>query len=390
MNIQKLNANHYDESLKLSSYAFQYKIAEEEYKKRIKSLEDQDIFGCFDDGKLVAKLHVRPYHIWLNQQKIKMGGIAGVATYPEFRRKGYVKELMKHSLIEMQKNGQIISILHPFSYAFYRKYGWEILSNYIIIYLSKSDLIPKENVSGYIKRFTADSYNEDIETIYDKHAQKYMGMLARERNWWKDSVVKDFYVAIYYNQEHKPLGYYIYQIKNSKMQINEFVTIDHEARLGLWNYICQHDSMINELEMKADMNDPILFTILNPKVKVEQKAFGMARVVDVLAFLQVYPFNWLSMERPIIFNISDEHASWNNRTFIIEPNKPIEYINTDLTYKLPVEGLKMSINTFTALLLKYKTASELHEFGLITGSENDISKLDNMLPNKTPRFLDGF
>ncbi len=52
-----------------------------------------------------------------------MGGVAGVATYPEYRRSGYVKELLQHSLQTMKKDGYTVSMLHPFAVSFYRKYG---------------------------------------------------------------------------------------------------------------------------------------------------------------------------------------------------------------------------------------------------------------------------
>ena len=52
---------------------------------------------------LAAKLHLIPFHIYIGKEKFKMGGVAGVATYPEYRRSGYVKELLQHSLQIMKK-----------------------------------------------------------------------------------------------------------------------------------------------------------------------------------------------------------------------------------------------------------------------------------------------
>ena len=39
--------------------------------------------------KVAAKLHLIPFHISRGKEKFKMGGVAGVATYPEYRRSGY-------------------------------------------------------------------------------------------------------------------------------------------------------------------------------------------------------------------------------------------------------------------------------------------------------------
>ena len=85
-----------------------------------------------------------------------MGGVAGVATYPEYRRSGYVKELLQHSLQTMKKDGYSVSMLHPFAVSFYRKYGWELCANRIVCQMTKSDLIIKKQVNGTVKRFSKD------------------------------------------------------------------------------------------------------------------------------------------------------------------------------------------------------------------------------------------
>src|SRR5699024_8952143 len=103
----------------------------------------------------------------LGNKKLKMGGIASVATYPEFRRKGYVKELLQHTLIEMRKHGYIVSMLHPFFVSFYRKFGWDLLSNRLKTTIKKEDLSRKGQVNGQVKRFDKQSHNDDIEFVYN-------------------------------------------------------------------------------------------------------------------------------------------------------------------------------------------------------------------------------
>ena len=64
----------------------------------------------------------------MSGQEWKMGGIAGVATYPEYRRNGYVKKLLIQALEKMRNDQQIVSLLHPFDIGFYRKFGWEVFT----------------------------------------------------------------------------------------------------------------------------------------------------------------------------------------------------------------------------------------------------------------------
>jgi predicted acetyltransferase len=104
--ITKLKPTHYEESLQLSEYAFQYKVPEEKRENRLQQLKNQDVYCIFEGDTLAAKLHLLSLEIWLGNEKFPMGGIAGVSTYPEYRRKGYVRSLLTHSLEEMKNKGE--------------------------------------------------------------------------------------------------------------------------------------------------------------------------------------------------------------------------------------------------------------------------------------------
>ncbi|MEK5393462.1 GNAT family N-acetyltransferase [Margalitia sp. FSL K6-0131] len=380
-----MHKKQYKDALRLSSYAFQYDYSERELEKKIKSYEDQDLYGIFDGDQLAAKLHIRPFHIWLEQQQVKMGGISSVATYPEYRRKGYVRELLIHSLSEMRRNGQTVSFLHPFSIPFYRKFGWEVFSEFLTLSLTKADLIRQPQQNGYIKRFSRDSNIEDLKTIYPQFADKFIGMMTRDRIWWKENVIQKSQVAIYYDQHHTPLGYMLYDISKKEMEIREFVPLNHEARIGLWNFICQHDSMVNKVEMYTYVSDPLPFTLFNPDIKTERKTFGMARIVDVKEFCKIYPFQW-SDQSSVTFQIVDEHAPWNTGTYTLNKDMGLSF-SPELRQNT---GLSFTINHFTALLLGFKTAQQLSDAGAIKGSKSEMEALQSILLQKEPSLFDGF
>ena len=94
MEVRELSEEEFRESLKLSMYAFQYKIPETDVPARIEGMKNHKILGIWDEKILAAKLHIIPLTIFMRDVEWKMGGIAGVATYPEYRRKSFVKSLM--------------------------------------------------------------------------------------------------------------------------------------------------------------------------------------------------------------------------------------------------------------------------------------------------------
>lgn len=385
MNVIRLKEDKFREALRLSEYAFQYKVDEDRLQQQItKMKESHEVYGIMEGENLAAKLHLIPFHIYIGKEKFKMGGVAGVATYPEYRRSGYVKELLQHSLQTMKKDGYTVSMLHPFAVSFYRKYGWELCSNLLVCHMTKSDLVMKKQVNGTVKRFNKESHPEEVEKLYETFAERFSGMLVRNEKWWLQAVYDDLTLAIYYDENQTAAGYMLYKIENYKMTVEEFVPLHNEARNGLWNFICQHDSMIKDLEMTVSENEPLLYTLQEPRVKTEIKPYFMGRIVDVEQFLKQYELNWNNVQQEVILHITDSFAQWNNITVRIA-NHEITIIEEPID-----KGIKLDINGLSTILFGYKRPLELNELELISGSEEEIRAFENVVPVRKPFIYDFF
>lgn len=385
MNVIRLKEDKFREALRLSEYAFQYKVDEDRLQQQLTRMkESHEVYGIMEGNDLAAKLHLIPFHIYIGKEKFKMGGVAGVATYPEYRRSGYVKELLQHSLQTMKKDGYTVSMLHPFAVSFYRKYGWELCSNLLVCHMTKSDLVMKKQVNGTVKRFNKESHPEEVEKLYETFAERFSGMLVRNEKWWLQAVYDDLTLAIYYDENQTAAGYMLYKIENYKMTVEEFVPLHNEARNGLWNFICQHDSMIKDLEMTVSENEPLLYTLQEPRVKTEIKPYFMGRIVDVEQFLKQYELNWNNVQQEVILHITDSFAQWNNITVRIA-NHEITIIEEPID-----KGIKLDINALSTILFGYKRPLELNELKLISGSEEEIRAFENVVPVRKPFIYDFF
>ncbi|AJH80369.1 GNAT family N-acetyltransferase [Bacillus thuringiensis] len=385
MNVIRLKEDKFREALRLSEYAFQYKVDEDRLQQQItKMKESHEVYGIMEGENLAAKLHLIPFHIYIGKEKFKMGGVAGVATYPEYRRSGYVKELLQHSLQTMKKDGYTVSMLHPFAVSFYRKYGWELCANLLVCHMTKSDLVMKKQVNGTVKRFNKESHPEEVEKLYETFAERFSGMLVRNEKWWLQAVYDDLTLAIYYDENQTAAGYMLYKIENYKMTVEEFVPLHNEARNGLWNFICQHDSMIKDLEMTVSENEPLLYTLQEPRVKTEIKPYFMGRIVDVEQFLKQYELNWNNVQQEVILHITDSFAPWNNVS--------VRLANYEITIiEEPMDkGIKLDINALSTILFGYRRPLELNELELISGSEEEIRAFENVVPVRKPFIYDFF
>ena len=66
-------------------------------------LELSKVFGWFNEDKLISQIAVYPCEVNIHGKLIKMGGVTGVGTYPEYAGHGLMKDLIKLALETMRK-----------------------------------------------------------------------------------------------------------------------------------------------------------------------------------------------------------------------------------------------------------------------------------------------
>lgn len=114
MEIRQLQLEDFEASLGLSEYAFQFKLNGDDRVKSKRKFKPERVWGIFEEGELSAELTLLPLQVYVQGKAVSMGGIAGVATWPENRRQGLVAKLLSHTLQTMNESGHTLSFLHPF------------------------------------------------------------------------------------------------------------------------------------------------------------------------------------------------------------------------------------------------------------------------------------
>ncbi|MFG6497326.1 sterol carrier protein domain-containing protein, partial [Fictibacillus sp. UD] len=281
------------------------------------------------------------------------------------------------------KKGQTISLLHPFNIQFYRRFGWELTASVNKYTLEKSDLIRYEEVPGTVSRLSKEDGNSLLNAVYEEWFQTYNHLLVRSDYWWNNHVFTEGYNRIIYRDEDGiPKGYLCFKAADKLLDVQEFVYVTEGARRALWNFICQHDSMVDKVKIIAPSNDQLPFLINNPRIHQEHYPYFMARIVDVEEFLKQYPFK--QADQPITISITDDKAEWNNGTFSIGANG---ISRTDSNNEAM---LSMDIQTLTAALLGSHKPTFLKQVGKMTGGQDNILQFEKMITEKPAAFLDFF
>lgn len=393
--IRTLRQEELQESFSLSEFAFQYELTAEEKEERIGSTEPNQVWGYFVDGNMAAKLTVLNFRTWINGKSFAMGGIAGVATWPEYRRNGMVGQLLVQALKAMREQGQTISFLAPFKFEFYRKYGWETYVDYLK-YEIPVDKLPKFQAAEGSSILRVAKSEEVLNPIYAKFAKAYNGMMERDTDWWNNRYLKlkKGTAAVYKNAQGEQRGYVFYQVKDSVATIHELVFLDEEAGRGLWKFIADHDSMITKVEVKAPVDDQLPFLVHDPKFKQEKITYFSARIVDVEAFLTEYVYEARDGAETIYLHISDTHADWNEGVYRLQFTDDgkaagVAKLSED---EIPAEDqlLSCNIQTMTALFMGYQKARFMARIERLQGSDELVSRLEDAIPRRTTYLADFF
>ena len=61
------------------------------------------------------------------------GAVGGVGTDPEFRRGGLVREIFREMALECHRRSLPVTVLHPFSFAYYRSFGFERVGDHRVL-----------------------------------------------------------------------------------------------------------------------------------------------------------------------------------------------------------------------------------------------------------------
>lgn len=89
----------------------------------LRSVEEYTLALCADD-MWCAGLHIIPQTLCIRNTNILSGMVAGVATEPSCRKRGYAGQLMRAAGQLMREHGIALAVLDPFRESFYEPFGY--------------------------------------------------------------------------------------------------------------------------------------------------------------------------------------------------------------------------------------------------------------------------
>jgi predicted acetyltransferase len=279
-----------------------------------------DSYGVYDERGLQAKIEVVSFQTHLGPDVVvPMGGVAGVACLPASRGKGYVGEGLKYALAQMRDRGQVISCLFPFSYDFYRRFGWEWTGERRE-YTVPTTICKLDPATEQVRAATP-ADREAIIGCYTRYARGYRGMTQRDEKLWNrilhDS--KDRFTYTYlYEQGGQVEGYLTYRGgKREETELKDFICLTPRALRGLLGLLRRHDMQVDRFKWAAPGNDGLWSQLTHGEVETTLAPSCQSRIVDVPYALAA----WRPDPRVrgvVHIAVRDAQAPWNEGIWQIE------------------------------------------------------------------------
>ena len=390
MLIRKMCDNDFGEVRKIMSVCFDISSSntnDEELNriKNNKSLGYRSYFNrylAFDDNdNLTSTIQLIPYKAYFDNQLINVTGIGSVASLPQYRNKGSIRQCFSTAFSEMYDEECALSYLYGFSTAYYKKFGyclacdvneWEVKIQRMYPCNTKGSY---ELISGNIS---------GLKEVYAEMCKKYSLMADRTEDDWipykeKDYIKENSYTYLYRDENGIPKSFFTYKREangwENIMNMGDNVYFyDKEGFGAILDFAISMKGNFHILKLTFPTDakvDTILEEHAYSAITKKYRSNGMARCVNLKALLSITTFVGSG---ELIIKINDEMIPQNDGTWkIVFENNNLSSIET--TTEKPFA--EMSIDIFTAMILgRYDIKDAEYISGLeVYSNEDNLSKI---------------
>ena len=394
MRIKNISSQKLGPYFDLQNYAFPEDAAGNREERTDKIWDNIIPLGAYDkEDALKSALIIRQYDVFMHGKKMAMGGIANVASYPEARGQGNIRKLFSEALAIMREKGMLLSYLAPFSYRFYRQFGYELAFEYREYRFKDFDFNFEWDNTGTVERVKWKNEQDVIKKLYSQKYQSAVGPVDREEWVWQENDLRhpDRFIVMYKNESDEPEGYLFYGFTHQEklvFTVDELVALTSEAEKALWSFIATHDSQFDTFAFKTGAANNLAYLFNEPRAEQKWVSGMMARLVDFEAFLKEYPFKKPS-EQTFELKVVNDFAEWNNGVYKVEIKEEavdVKRVETDSSDTI----ITADIQTWSQLFMGARTTEDLYHQGELHGKLELIHDLGELIETKQPELYDFF
>ena len=347
MQIRTIKKNEMDKVENLWDYCFEKKDSAffDFYFK--KYCQNENVIGAFFNNKLAAMVHLNPYNISLYDRSFSTSYLVGVATAPDFRGKGLMKNILMAALSAAKLKDQSFVLLMPSAPGVYLPYGFSYCYNKLSYNMPVKEVLSHfKNQREYDIEFNTSNSYLIFDKIYNHAMIELDGFVKRTENEWKvllDSNEAEGGYAVTLKNDEEYLAYMIYVVKDGAFNVIELLGKTQKAKEALLNFTGQHFSQCESVLWQMPQNDLTYLKIRETNYFPTLKPFMMARLIDPIKAFEDAKIAYENID--IIIKITDSLLQENNTNFLLKSKNKLAVLEkTDIEY-----DITMDISSLTQL-----------------------------------------
>jgi predicted acetyltransferase len=190
---------------------------------------------------------------------LPMGAVAGVATHPAGRRRGFARQLLDHALCEMREQGSVVSALYPFRASFYERFGYVGIPPERRVTLDPKDLTPLLRVPlpGDVELLRYSDAAAEVRAVTEAVQPDVHGMALRADPDLAQARTDAEHWAAVARVGGEVVGYLAYRIAGygGKLFAWRFLYRDVVARTLLLGWLARHTDQVATVSLPLRPND---------------------------------------------------------------------------------------------------------------------------------------
>ncbi|MBR4000176.1 MAG: GNAT family N-acetyltransferase [Clostridia bacterium] len=259
---------------------------------------EEEVYGAFldDDRTLCSAIITPEYSSYYCGKAFPAIGIGGVATLPEYRRMGCVREIFSHIFSLAPERGWAVSYLYPFSNDYYRQFGYER------VMCRRKIKLPMTALKNFGRNTSAKLYQKggvvkksDLVAVYNAYAKNFNVMFRRDEDTdaYSDKPHKaQRFTYLWYDGEN-PAAYATVSCKDDVLHVRELAYTSPQSLRGILGFFRMFEGQVGEIEFEKIPDgsevELVLSEFVDCEYETESSAMGRILLPQIILENNAYP-----------------------------------------------------------------------------------------------------
>lgn len=230
---------------------------------------------------------------------IPCGAVGGVGTEPEYRRGGLVRELFTEMAAECDRRALPLTVLHPFSFAYYRAFGFERVADHRVLEfpIKALDFVPR-----YPHLIPCEeSHRAELAEVYRTYARMGRHLLFTRAPEQFPAGGQGRVTYLSRDGAGRADGYLVLEVENYfsvnrmvsvNLHVHELIALTEEALCKLFGFLRMYEGEMETVKLENIAASPEVELRLRHYMHTSIRILPdiMARINDVKLFFESVPF----------------------------------------------------------------------------------------------------